>query len=61
MPGERAIDRLDETMRHKLDNIIASYQMERMTLTDAEVEILALYLLGEIDADESRARMSALR
>jgi hypothetical protein len=60
MAGNRAIDRLDEPLRHKLDNIIASYKMERMTLSEAEIEILAQYLLGEISAEESRARMAAL-
>jgi predicted DNA-binding protein (UPF0251 family) len=61
MPAKRAIDRLDEPMRHKLDNIIASWKMEKMILTEDEIEVLALYLLGEIDSDESRRRMLALQ
>jgi hypothetical protein len=56
----RAIDRLDEQKRHELDNLVASWQMERMPLSDAEIEVLALYLLGEIDADERRRRLDAL-
>lgn len=56
----RAVDRLDNRMRHELANIVASWQMEKQPLTDAEIEVLALYLLGEIDADERRARMTAL-
>jgi len=31
-----------------------------MPLSDAEIEVLALYLLGEIDADERRRRLDAL-
>jgi hypothetical protein len=56
----RAIDRLDEQKRHELDNLVASWQMERMPLSDADIEVLALYLLGEIDADERRRRLDAL-
>jgi hypothetical protein len=68
LPGEavlmastnRAIDRLDEQKRHELDILVASWQMERMPLSAAEIEVLALYLLGEIDADERRRRLDAL-
>jgi anti-sigma-K factor RskA len=56
----RAIDRLDEQKRHELDNLVASWQVERMPLSAAEIEVLALYLLGEIDADERRRRLDAL-
>jgi hypothetical protein len=56
----RAIDRLDEQKRHELDILAASWQMERMPLSAAEIEVLALYLLGEIDADERRRRLDAL-
>jgi hypothetical protein len=55
----RAIDRLDEQKRHELENLVASWQMERMPLSDAEIEVLALYLLGQIDADERRRRLDA--
>ena len=61
MPGDRPADRLDESQRLKLDNIVASYRMEQQVLTADEIDILALYLLGEISSDESRARMAALR
>lgn len=61
MPAKRAIDRLDDSMRHKLDNIVASWKMEKMILSEDEIEVLALYLLGEIDSDERRRRMAALQ
>lgn len=61
MAGQRPADRLDPSQRLKLDNIVASYRMEQQILTEDEIDILALYLLGEISSDESRTRMAALR
>jgi hypothetical protein len=58
--GPRAVDRLDDKMRHELANIVASWRMENQPLSEAEIEVLALYLLGEIDAEERQARMTAL-
>jgi len=54
-----AVDRLDENMRYELTQIVASWRMEKQELTPAEIEILALYLLGEIDSEECQARMIA--
>jgi hypothetical protein len=60
MPSDRAVDRLDPDKRHQLNNLIASWQMEKMPLGDAEIEVLARYLLGEIDADERRRLLDEL-
>ncbi|MEU8225909.1 antitoxin VbhA family protein [Kribbella sp. NPDC048915] len=54
MPPNRAVDRLDPEKRHQLDNLVASWRMENMPLTDTEIEIFARYLLGEITAEERR-------
>jgi hypothetical protein len=60
MSPTRAIDRLDARQRHQLNNLIASWQMENLPLRDAEIEVFALYLLGEITAQERRSRLDAL-
>jgi hypothetical protein len=60
MTPTRAIDRLDVRQRHQLNNLIASWQMENLTLGDAEIEVFALYLLGEITAEGRRRRLDAL-
>lgn len=56
----RAIDRLDADMRFKLDNIAASWRMEGMSPSEDEINVLARYLLGEIDAEERHRQMQAL-
>lgn len=60
MPPTRAIDRLNPDQRHKLDNLIASWRMENMQLSDAEIDVLARYVLGEIDATERRRLLDDL-
>lgn len=50
--AERAIDRLDGDLRLELDNLAASWAMEGQELSAQELEVLARYLLGEIDAAE---------
>jgi hypothetical protein len=60
MPSNRAVDRLDAEKRHQLNNLIASWRMENMPLGDAEIDILARYVLGEIDADERRRLLDEL-
>jgi hypothetical protein len=60
MPSNRAVDRLDTEKRHQFDNLIASWRMENMPLGDAEIEILARYILGEIDAGERRRLLDEL-
>ncbi len=60
MPSERALDRLDAEKRRQLDNLIASWRMEKMPLGDDEIEVLARYLLGEFDADERRRLLDEL-
>ncbi len=56
----RAVDRLDDQKRRQLENLAASWKMENMPLGEAEIEVLALYLLGEIDAAERRRRLDSL-
>ncbi|HEY3559336.1 MAG TPA: antitoxin VbhA family protein [Kribbella sp.] len=60
MTTDRAIDRLDPEQRHQLNNLIASWRMENLALTDPEIDILARHILGEIDATESRRLMDEL-
>ncbi|WP_350277482.1 antitoxin VbhA family protein [Kribbella sp. HUAS MG21] len=54
MPSERPVDRLDPEKRHQLNNLIASWRMENMPLSDKEIDIFARYLLGEITAEQRR-------
>ncbi|GAA1579123.1 hypothetical protein GCM10009804_39510 [Kribbella hippodromi] len=58
---DRAVDRLDAGKRRKLDNLVASWRMENMTLSDPEIDILARYLLGEITTDERTRLLNELR
>jgi hypothetical protein len=60
MPPNRPIDRLTPEKRHQLNNLIASWRMEKMPLSDQEIDILARYLLGEITAEESNRLMDEL-
>jgi hypothetical protein len=60
MPPERPIDRLTPENRRQLDNLIASWRMENMPLTDPEIDILARQILGEITAEESNRLMDEL-
>jgi hypothetical protein len=60
MPPERPIDRLTPENRRQLDNLIASWRMENMPLTDPEIDILARQILGEITAEESDRLMDEL-
>ncbi|GAA1119327.1 hypothetical protein GCM10009630_16420 [Kribbella jejuensis] len=60
MPPARAIDRLNADQRRQLDNLIASWRMENMPLSDPEIEVLARYVLGEIDAAERRRLLDDL-
>jgi hypothetical protein len=60
MASERSVDRLDAKKRLELDNLVASWRMEKMDLGDAEIEVLARYLLGEINTAERRRLLSEL-
>ena len=58
---QSTIARLSPEQRADLDNIAASWRMERMELSDAELEVLARYMLREITHDECVAQMDALQ
>jgi len=60
MSTQRAVERLDAEKRLQLDNLVASWRMENMVLGEPEIEVLARYLLGEIDADERRRLLDEL-
>lgn len=55
------LDRLTEDQRFKLNNIKASFAIERMPLSAENIIDGARILLGDTTADELNAAMSASR
>jgi hypothetical protein len=54
------LDRLTAEQRGQLDNLAASFRMERMEPTKAELELGARYLLSEISFEDLQAGLADL-
>lgn len=59
MPTTRttALDQLTADQRRAVSNAAASLRMEGQTLADEHLEVVARYVLGEIDGAECDAQM----
>jgi hypothetical protein len=55
-----ALSRLTADQRQQLHSLAASFRMERMDLSDAELEILAQLALKEITREQCLDQMRAL-
>jgi hypothetical protein len=55
-----ALHRLSPEQRAQLDNLQASFRMERMEPTAAELELGARYLLDEISFEDLQAGLADL-
>ncbi len=55
-----ARDRLSPAMQAELANVAASFRMEQMELSDAELDVLARFVLQEISREECVALMRDL-
>lgn len=55
-----AADRLSPDQRLQLDSLAASFAMEDMDFSDAELDVLAAYVLEELTRDQALDRLHAL-
>lgn len=51
---------LNDRQLSDLDNLVASFRMEGMEFSDAELDVLAQFILGKLTREEAFATMDAL-